>query len=163
CKLGIRAALTDIQNNHPNDLVSLIMFSTPKISTSDTFSRFNRERVGLSRNYSNMQDALWYPPSTVGNSNATVTPYDTNNIEVPRAFGGTCYAYPLMVAYNQFSGNTALQSYSSGQPTGDAGGMGRKGAQKVIIFETDGAPNTTATATLTNLGGYNSYYNVRYN
>src|SRR5439155_17534675 len=38
-----------------------------------------------------------------------------------------------------------------------------KGAQKVIIFETDGAQNTTATATLTNLGGYNSYYNVRYN
>ncbi len=29
CKLGIQAALSDIQNNHPNDLVSLIMFSVP--------------------------------------------------------------------------------------------------------------------------------------
>ena len=29
CKLGIQAALNDMQNNHPNDLISLIMFSTP--------------------------------------------------------------------------------------------------------------------------------------
>ncbi len=163
CKLGIRAALTDIQNNHPNDLVSLIMFSTPKSSANSSFSRFNRVRVGLGRNYSNMQEALWYPPATIGNATATVTPYDANNVEVPRAFGGTCYSYPLMLAYNQFSGNTGLQTYSGGQPTGDAGGMGRKGAQKVIIFETDGAPNTTASAALTNSGQYNSYYNIRYN
>ena len=65
-----------------------------------------------------------------------------------------------MVAYNQCSGNTSLQSYSSGQPTGDAGGMGRKGAQKVIIFETDGAPNTRADATLFGAGA-DSYYPVR--
>jgi Flp pilus assembly protein TadG len=163
CKLGIRSALTDIQNNHPNDLVSLIMFSTPKTGVNDTGSRFNRVRVGLSRNYSDIQDALWYPPATVGNPNATVTPYDANNVEVPRAFGSTCYSYPLMLAYNQFSGNTSLQTYSSGQQTGDSGGMGRKGAQKTIIFETDGAPNTMASAGFTSLGSYNSYYNIRYN
>ena len=110
-----------------------------------------------------IQDVLWYPPATVGNPNATVTPYDANNVEVPRAFGSTCYSYPLMLAYNQFSGNTTLQTYSSGQQTGDAGGMGRKGAQKTIIFETDGAPNTTASAGFTSLGPYNSYYNIRYN
>jgi Flp pilus assembly protein TadG len=163
CKLGVQAALTDIQNNHPNDLVSLIFFSDPKTSSGDAFSRFNRARVGLSRNYANMIESLWYPPATVGNSGATVTPYDSNNIEVPRAWGSTCYAHPLMLAYNQFSGNTSLQTYSSGQPTGDAGGMGRKGAQKMIIFETDGAPNTTASAGFSSLGAYNSYYNVRFN
>ncbi len=163
CKLGVQAALTDIQNNHQNDLVSLIFFSDPKTSANDYFSRFNRARVGLSRNYTNMIESLWYPPPTVGNSSATVTPFDSRNIEVPRAFGSTCYAYPLMLAYNQFSGNTSLQTYSSGQPTGDAGGMGRKGAQKLIIFETDGAPNTTANSALTAAGAYNSYYNIRYN
>jgi len=110
-----------------------------------------------------MIESLWYPPATVGNSSATVTPYDSNNVEVPRAFGSTCYSHPLMLAYNQFSGNTSLQTYSTGQPTGDAGGMGRKGAQKMIIFETDGAPNTTANAALSNLGAYNSYYNIRFN
>jgi Flp pilus assembly protein TadG len=164
CKLGIRAALTDIQSNHPNNLVSLLMFSTPKTSSSDTSAaRFNRVRVGLSRNYANMQDSLWYPPATVGNPNATVRPYDTNNLEVPRAMGGTCYSMALMQAFNQFSANTSLVSYNSGAPAGDAGGNGRKGAQKVIIFETDGAPNTTATASLVNSGANNSYYAIRYN
>ena len=162
CKLGIRAALTDISNNHPNDLVSLSMFSVPCASVNDG-GRFNRVRVGLSRDYSDMQDSLWYPPATVGNSAATVTPYDSNNLEVPRAYGGTCYAMGLMQAFNQFSGNTSLVSYNPGEPAGDAGGNGRQGAQKIIIFETDGAPNTTASATLNNLGAYNSYYAIRYN
>ena len=164
CKLGVRAGLLDAKDNHPNDMVSLIFFCAPKTSSSDTGAgRFNRVRVPLSRSYDNIIESLWYPPSTVGNSNATIRPYDSDNIEAPRAMGGTCYTMPLMLAYNQFSGNTSLQTYSSGQPTGDAGGNGRKGAQKIIIFETDGAPNTTATASLTNSGSHNSYYNVRYN
>jgi Flp pilus assembly protein TadG len=163
-KLGIAAALTDIQSNHPNDMVSLSMFSVPQSASTDTSgTRFNRVRVGLSQNYSNMQDSLWYPPATVGNPSATVTPYDANNLEVPRAMGGTCYAMPLMLAYNQFSANTSLQTYNTSQPSGDAGGNGRKGAQKIVIFETDGAPNTTASASLSNQGPYKSYYNVRYN
>ena len=109
-------------------------------------------RVGLSHDYPNMHDSLWYPPATVGNASATVTPYDCNNLEVPRAMGGTCYAMGLMLAYNQFSGNTSLLTYNPGAASGDAGGNGRKGAQKIIIFETDGAPNTTASPTLNNLG-----------
>lgn len=161
CKLGIQAALTDINNNHPNDWVSLIMFSVPKQSAGDTSgARFNGARVGMGQNYQNMQDSLWYPPATVGNPGATVTPYDANNLEVPRAFGGTCYAMPLMLAYNQFSASTACQSFAT--PAGIAGGNGRKGAQKIIIFETDGAPNTTASASLVNGGPYQSYYKVRY-
>ena len=63
----------------------------------------------LSQSYSTLTDSLWYPPATVGNSSATVTPYDSNNLEVPRAMGGTCYSMGLMLAYNQFSGNSALQ------------------------------------------------------
>ncbi|HET6878907.1 MAG TPA: hypothetical protein VFI31_02055, partial [Pirellulales bacterium] len=162
CKLGIQAALSDIQNNHPNDCVSLIMFSVPKTSANDASgNRFNASRVGMGQNYTNMIESLWYPPSTVGNSNATVTPYDTNNLEVPRAFGGTCYAMPLMLAYNQFSAASACSTYAT--PAGIAGGNGRKGAQKIVIFETDGAPNTTASANLVNGGSYQSYYNVRYN
>jgi hypothetical protein len=162
CKLGIRAALTDVETNHPNDLVAMIDFSSPEGSAGDG-GRFNRPRVGLSRAYSNMQESLWYPPSTIGNSSATVRPYDSKNLEVPRAMGSTCYAMGLMLAYNQFSANSTLVNYNPGAPAGDAGGNGRRGAQKIIIFETDGAPNTTATATLNNLGTANSYYRVRYN
>ena len=47
CKLGVQAALNDMQNNHPNDQVSLIMFSTPLTSSNDTGAdRFNRVRGG---------------------------------------------------------------------------------------------------------------------
>ena len=75
----------------------------------------------------------------------------------------------LMLAYNQFAvtptSDTTLRTYVTSSPitfpTGMAGGLGRKGAQKVIIFETDGIPNTSATATLTSAGSYN-YYSIRY-
>ncbi len=168
CKLGIQAALNDMQNNHPNDMVSLIMFSTPLTSSSDTGAdRFNRVRVGLSQSYSTLTDSLWYPQATVGNPSATVGPYDSDNLEVPRAMGGTCYAMGLMLAYNQFSGSSALLNYNTSTlpavNANDAGGGGRVGAQKIVIFETDGAPNVTASANLVNSGAYNSYYQVRYN
>ncbi len=163
CKLGIRSALNDIQTNHPNDWVSTINFSEPLTSSSDTTGRFNRVRVGLGRDYTSMLESLWYPPSTIGNSSATVSPYASDNAEVPRAMGSTCYSMPLMLAYNQFSANTSLRTFNTGKPSGDAGGNGRKGAQKIIIFETDGAPNMLASATLNNLGSNNSYYSVRYN
>jgi Flp pilus assembly protein TadG len=172
-KLGIAAALNDAQNNHPNDFYSVIMFSTPLTSSTDTSaSRFNRVRVALGQNFTNCNQCLWYPPETVGTTN-TVTPYGvssggsgsiaSNNLEVPRAMGGTCYSYALMLAYNQFSSNSSLQSFNPTQPTGDAGGNGRIGAQKIIIFETDGAPNVSAQASFVNDGSYQSYYKVRYN
>jgi Flp pilus assembly protein TadG len=163
-KVGINSALNDIQTNHPNDMLSMIFFSVPQSSATDTSgTRFNRVRVALGQNYTNLVESLWYPPATLGNSSATVTPYDSNNLEVPRAMGGTCYAMGLMLAYNQFSSNASLQTYNPGQPAGDAGGNGRQGAQKIIIFETDGAPNTTASANFVNNGAYQSYYQVRYN
>jgi hypothetical protein len=39
--------------------------------------------------------------------------------------------------------------------------MGRKGSQKVVIFETDGLANTQASASLVSAGSYN-YYKIRY-
>jgi Flp pilus assembly protein TadG len=165
CKLGIEAALNDINNNHPNDYVSLIYYSVPMGSANDPGNRFNRVRAPLGLNYKRMSDALWYPLYTIENPGTTVGPYDTsNNLETPRAMGGTCFSMPLMLAYNQFSANSSLVNYNpSPAPAGDAGGLGRQGAQKVVVFETDGLPNTTATANLQNNGAYSSYYSVRYN
>ena len=61
--------------------------------------------------------------------------------------------------------DTTLRTFVSSSPitfpTGIAGGLGRKGSQKVIIFETDGLPNTTATASLVTAGSY-KYYKIRY-
>jgi hypothetical protein len=76
----------------------------------------------------------------------------------------------LMLAYNQFAvtkttDNTLRNFVSSSPitfPTAMAGGMGRKGAQKVIIFETDGLANCSATANLATAAAGYTYYQVRY-
>jgi hypothetical protein len=75
----------------------------------------------------------------------------------------------LMQSYNQFAVTSptdpTLRNFATATPitfpTGMAGGMGRKGAQKVIIFETDGLANCDATATLVTNGTY-KYYKIRY-
>ncbi|SIO31616.1 Putative Flp pilus-assembly TadE/G-like [Singulisphaera sp. GP187] len=161
CKLGVQSALQDIKNNHPNDFVSLMYFSTPKYSASDSGS-FNRVRVPLGRDYARLSDTLWFPPSTIDTPGTEIRPYDTDNLDVPRAFGGTTTVMGFMLAYNQLSGNAALRTFApSPAPVGDAGGLGRKGAQRLIILETDGMANTAATAAFVNGGANNSYYKVR--
>lgn len=161
CKLGVQSALQDIENNHPNDFVSLMYFSTPKYSSSGSGS-FNRVRVPLGRNYSRLSDTLWFPPSTIDNPGTEIRPYDADNLDVPRAYGGTTTVMGFMLAYNQLSSNASLRTYApSPAPLGEAGGLGRKGAQRLVILQTDGMANNTASASLVNGGANNSYYRVR--
>ena len=161
CKLGIQAAMQDIQNNHPNDFVSLMYYNTPNLNARDT-GCFNSARVPLGRNYQMLNDTLWFPPSTIQNPGTEIRIYDPTNNDVPRATNGTSITSGLLLAYNQLSGNSTLRNFaSSPAPTGQDGGYGRKGARKLVIFETDGIVNTPVTASLTNGGAYNSYYNVR--
>ena len=58
-----------------------------------------------------------------------------------------------MLAYNQFSGNVALQGPGMG-------GFGRKGAQRLVILETDGLANVATSAGVTNGGPYMGNFNV---
>jgi hypothetical protein len=161
CKLGIQAALEDVQNNHPNDFVALTMFSTPEYQAGDG-GRFNQARVPLGRNYLRLRDTLWFPPVTIDNPGTEIRPYSAGMNESPRAMGGTCPAMGFMLAYNQFSGDRALRTHAPyPAPEGLAGGLGRKGAQKLVILETDGMANTPADATFVNQGPYESYYRVR--
>src|SRR5262249_49282509 len=112
-------------------------------------------------------------------NNTEITPYDSdpangnipsaNFVDTPRPDGNTCFAMALMLAYNQFAmtlpTDTTLRSFVSSSPiafpSGMAGGMGRKAAQKVIIFETDGRATSSATANLVSAGTY-KYYQIRY-
>lgn len=154
-KAGINAALNDIKNNHPNDLAALIFFSS---STG-----YNTARVSMSKNYTRMQNCLFYPYTlldTLGNVSSTMRPYaltapstsnpsglnDNSDTIIPNAGTSTCPQMGLMVAYNQFS--TATDSATSTTFTG------RKTASKVVIFETDGIPNHTSAGSLTSSGGY---------
>lgn len=169
-KIGISAAIKNIRLNHPNDVVSLIFFSD---------SRFKRARVGLGRDYQRMLDSLWFPQATLNNYNGgtatPVSPFDSDNREgTPRADGGTSYPLSLMWAFNQFSdADSELKTYNSSGQAGETGGYGRRGSRRLIIFETDGLPNTvvsdsggTAIQPLTKAqnaqGANTSYYKVRY-
>jgi hypothetical protein len=154
-KLGIQGAFQDIQNNHPNDLVSLIMFSRPSYSGEPTcVGQFTQPQVALTNNYSNLINALWYPPNSGTND---VTPWDPNGLLTPRAHGdydaNTATSYGLMLAYNQLSSSSVLQA-------ANIGGWGRKGADKLVILETDGMANQSSTVGTVNAGAYNSYYNT---
>jgi len=162
CKVGIHTAIDDIKNNHPGDFIGLAFFSDPKNTAAD-LGHHNQAIVPLGRNYQQLKDSLWFPPTTVTGGVKEITPYDADFYNVPRAHGGTAPGMGFMIAYNLLSSSTTnLRFYSQPQPTyrGNAGGLGRRGAQRLIIFETDGAPNTRAFTTLKNVGS-DSYYPIR--
>lgn len=164
-KVGIQSSLKDIEFNHPNDWVTLMYFSTPVYDSGNNNSnRFNRVREPLGRNYTRMIDRLWFHPYTIENPTVELNPYDyTNFLEAPHAKGGTCPVMGFMQTYNQYSNHPSLTTYAPAPaPAGQAGGLGRRGAQKLIILETDGMANTAAAAGFSNNGAYNSYYQIRY-
>ncbi len=188
-KQAFLAAVHTMQQNHPNDWFTIICYSWPRSASNGTvvsgqgYGRFNCVRSPLGPNYNYALSALLFPFSTINSdgscNNTEITPYTADPatgsipsadlVDTPRGDGDTCFAMGLMLAYNQFAttapSDGTLRSYVSSAPisfpSGMAGGMGRKGAQKVIIFETDGLPNCTASATLVNAGSY-KYYKIRY-
>lgn len=180
---AFNAAIATMKANHPNDYFTLALYARPRSSAVDKYNRFNCVHCPLGVNYDYAKAGLFFPFSTFDSTgtcnNTEISPYDsdpTTNLvpssafsDVPRARGGTCFAMALMLCYNQFAvtptSDTTLRTYVTSTPiqfpTGMAGGLGRKGAQKMIIFETDGIPECRATASLVNAGSY-SYYPVRY-
>jgi hypothetical protein len=190
CKQAFVAAISTMQTNHPNDWMTIIPYSWPRTASSGvasgagTWGRFNCVSCPLGTNYNYATSAVLFPFSTVnadGSCNNTeVTPYDpdpatglipsANFVDTPRSDGDTCFAMALMLAYNQFAvtptTDTTLRTFVSSSPitfpTGMAGGLGRKGAQKVVIFETDGEANCMATANLVTASSGYTYYQIRY-
>ncbi len=182
-KQGFLAAISTLQANHPNDWVTIVPYTEARQSATDTGNRFNNVSCPLGTNYAYASAAMLFPFSTInadGSSNGTeITPFDAdpatglvpsaNFLDTPRPHGGTCFAMALMLAYNQFvatpPSDGTLRNFVSSSPitfpSGMAGGMGRKGAQKVIIFETDGLADCAATVTPVSNGNY-SYYPIRY-
>jgi Flp pilus assembly protein TadG len=153
-KLGIASVLSDIQVNHPNDQIAMILYNRPQYSNDPAgIGKFSNALYGLNRNYSAMTNSLWYPPN---NGTTTITPWDSNGSQVVNSYGDFCSntttAHGLMLAYNHLSSSTTLSALN-------AGGLGRVGAKRLVILETDGMANlNTATGFTSN--GSNSYYNI---
>jgi hypothetical protein len=165
-KQGVGGALLDIQNNHPNDLVAMLLFSRPQYNNdAPGTGTFNNPQYSLTNNYTAMVNSLWLPPNS---SSSDVTPWDSNGLQIPHAHGdydsNTASSYGFMLAYNQFSSATNLQTAGPGSTP--VGGLGRKGTTRLVIYETDGMANADSQPALgfvTGPGGgaYNSYYAIR--
>jgi Flp pilus assembly protein TadG len=184
-KQAFVAAVQTMENNHPNDWFTMMSYTQPKQNATDKNGRQNCVGCPMGTNYAYATSSLLFPFSTINAdgtcNNTEITPYDAdpatgavpsaNFLDIPRASGDTCFAMGLMLAYNQFAttpvNDTTLRTFVTSTPitfpTGMAGGLGRKGAQKVVIFETDGIPNCMATASLvTDPSGTYNYYQIRY-
>lgn len=153
-KAGMNSVIDDLRNNRPNDNFGLVYFAA---------SHHNGIRVPMGQDYRALKNALFYPRSLLnainnGNTTSEIRPYNSSftdtisRAEIPNAAGSTDPDTGFAYAFN-------LLSPSSYLPSGTYGTIrGRRGAAKVIIFETDGVPNTTRTFDFI-MRGYDSYYN----
>ena len=162
-KSGVGGALQDIQANHPNDLVSMCLFSRPQYNNdSPDTGAFNLAQFDLSNSYQTIINQLWIPQNS---TSTDVRPWDANGLQTPHAHAdydaNTASDYGFMLAYNQFSGSPAQRTLQSGGTTG-VGGLGRVGAQRLVVYETDGIANqgSNPTGGFTNSGQGNSYYHI---
>jgi Flp pilus assembly protein TadG len=159
-KQGVGGALTDIQNNHPNDLVAMLPFARPQYANDNPSSgMFNNPQFNLTNDYASMISSIWLPPG-LPNIDDRIWTSSGNLTGLPSAHGdydaNTASSYGFMLAYNQLSSSTTLQSAG-------VGGFGRKGAGRLIIYETDGMANEDSIAVngFNGTGGpYNSYYRI---
>jgi hypothetical protein len=127
----------------------------------------NGPRVSIGQNNQALKNALFYPKDLLpainsGNTTDELRPYDINfnsigNEQIPNANGSTDPNTGLAYAFNVLSPSTLT-------PVSLYGIKGRRGAGKLVIFETDGVPNTyrglssgTRTMNVTQKG-YDTYY-----
>jgi hypothetical protein len=149
-KSAMQSCLDDIRKNHPNDQAGLAFFA---------YSNFRSPMHDMSQDWDYLKAALFFPKSILsdvvaGNAHE-LRPYDSNfNAtlvgSLPNANGGTDPNNGLAIAYNML-GNSST-SISNGTGSG-----GRRGAAKIVIFETDGVPNSYQTWTYTAAGADSRY------
>ncbi len=166
-KAAMNSALDDIKNNHPNDFCSLVYFSN---------YIFNTPRVRMGQDFEALKLSLFYPNFNPdvgtahsnfitaikgGNTTTEIRPYDANLGNrlvgnMPNANGGTDPVSGMAMAFNTLSWSTS--AYNARSPNGAVnGGTGRRGAAKIVIFETDGVPNGRPGWTYSGTG-FNTYF-----
>ena len=140
-KQGVGGALSDIQNNHPNDLVAMLLFSRPVYGNDPVgIGKFNVPQYNLNNNYTSMITSLWVPPGS-GSLGSDVKLFgDINAVLIPAAHAdfdsNTASSFGFMQAYNQFSGSTALVNQT---------GMGGTGPSPVAVSAVRARPSSSFT------------------
>ena len=104
--------MNDIQNNHPNDLASIMFYSGS--------NGYSTARVGMGKDFTDMQNCLYFPYtllSTLSSTSSTMSPFsitggnttnpagitDVTDTVVPNAGTDTCPQMGFMTAFNQLS------------------------------------------------------------
>jgi Flp pilus assembly protein TadG len=153
-KVAISSVLDDVRNNHPNDYAGLAFFA-------HSAAYYKTIRSPMSQSWTTAKNALFYP----FNLNATASPTSTEeirpysstfasigtlvNANIPNSNGGTDPNSGFALAYNLLSSSPTVNA--------DPVKRGRRGAAKVVIFETDGVPNAHQMWQF-NAYGYESYF-----
>jgi Flp pilus assembly protein TadG len=131
-KAGIQSGIEDIRRNHPNDQCGLSYFA---------YSNYRTPRVAMGQDWDRLRAALFFPQTflndVIAGNVREERPYNTSfaerlNGNLPNADGATDPNNGLALAYNMFSLSTS----------GASGAGGRRGAAKIVVFETDGVPNS---------------------
>ena len=150
-KAGVNSALDDIRNNHPNDYCGMAFFTTP---ANNSFY-YKDPVVPIGQDFTSLKNSLFFPKSLLttlpGNSSLELRPYSTSSFvasygDIPNSQSSTDPVTGMALAFNILSPAPSLNT--------DPTRLGRRGASKVVIFETDGIPNATQTFNLTK-AGYN--------
>jgi len=163
-KAGMNSVIDDLRNNRPNDYLGMVMFAC---------TGYNGPRVEIGQNYQALKNALFYPKSLLdlinaGDTTSEFRPYDinfasTNSATIPNANGSTDPNTGLAYGFNILA-PSSLTSTATATNGGYGTLKGRRGASKVVIFETDGVPNdyrglSSGTPTMNpTLKGYETYY-----
>ncbi len=131
-KAAIQSSLDDIRKNHPNDQVGMSFFA---------YSNFRTPRTGMGQDWDRLKASLFFPNTflndVVAGNPREERPYNSSFSSrlvgnLPNAQGGTDPNNGLALAYNMFGDSSS----------GASGAGGRRGATKIVIFETDGVPNS---------------------
>ncbi len=165
-KAGMSSVLDDVQANHPNHYVGMVMFAA---------NDYNDMRVSMGQNFTALKNALYYPKGLLsvintGDTTSEERPYNSSwtsvlGNEIPNANGSTDPNTGLAYAFNLLSPSPSLPSQYRPTVSGQVV-QGRRGAAKMVVFETDGVPNTyrglsSSTKTMNpTLSGYNTFYPV---
>lgn len=153
-KASINSVLDDVRKNHPNDYCGLAFFANR--------SNFGVPLVPMGQDWFSLKNSLFFRKDTVAalkadpNSALEHRPYTAtmgnDNALIPSASGSTDPNSGMAVGFNLLSSSTMLAA-------ADYGARARKGAAKIVIFETDGIPNTTNAWSLTGAGVDTRYQN----
>ena len=159
-KLGVAGALQDIQNNHPNDLVSVMYYSRPDYNGEPTDAgEFAKPMVSLSRNYTQMINRSLHGIRPTAAPRMCVLGTTTERKRPRRMATIAATRPPVMASYVGLQTSSAGRRRCKGRMDGARYGQGAV-AQKLVILETDGMANAATTAATTNAGAYKSFYNV---